>query len=121
MTHANRKPRDHVVRNWLCVTGLLLLGAWASPSSLVAAEVKAAQAAQAEQVSVTIPVEGMLCFACAGLVKSTVGALAGVSEVNVDLTQRAVRVKYAPAQVSPEQIIAAINDLGYKAGGPLTQ
>ena len=68
---------------------------------------------------ISIPVEGMACISCAAYVKRTVKAVEGVSDVEVSLTTRTVRLTYDPAVVSPEDVAAAIEALGYSAGSPV--
>jgi copper chaperone CopZ len=65
---------------------------------------------------VTIPVEGMVCLACTAKVKSTLRDINGVTEVEVNLAGRVARVEYLEGKVSPEQLVSAINGLGYRAG-----
>jgi copper chaperone CopZ len=67
---------------------------------------------------VTIPVEGMVCLACTAKVKSTLKAINGVAKVEVNLAGRVARVEYLEGKVSPEQLVSAINRLGYRAGPP---
>jgi len=77
-----------------------------------------AVASDSQATTVTIPIEGMTCASCVGRVKKTLQSIEGVTAVTVSLAQRAARVSYLEAQVSPERLAAAINDLGYKAGAP---
>ncbi len=69
--------------------------------------------------TVTIPVEGMTCAACAGRVRHAVQDIPGVSSVEVDLVGRSARVEYAEGEVTPDQIASAIDALGYTAGAPV--
>ena len=73
---------------------------------------------QANTRVVTIPVEGMSCISCAATVKKTIQKIDGVTEVEVSLEHRAARVRYINGMVSPDQLVAAINHLGYQAGTP---
>lgn len=68
--------------------------------------------------TVTIPVEGMSCVACAARVKKTLKNMPGVQTVQVNLEHRYAEVTYIEGQQSPERLVAAINQLGYKAGTP---
>lgn len=65
-----------------------------------------------------IPVEGMSCSSCAATVKRGVKGIDGVAAVEISLEHRGARVRYAEDKVSPDQIAAAITQLGYKAGHP---
>lgn len=67
---------------------------------------------------VTIPIEGMSCEACAARVKRSLKAIDSVAEVEISLEYRNARVRYVEDKVSPERLVAAINQLGYKAGTP---
>lgn len=73
----------------------------------------------AQPKTVTIPVEGMACMSCAATVKRAVKAINGVSDVQVNLVGRSVRLAYTPGVASPERIAAAITSLGYRAGLPM--
>ena len=71
--------------------------------------------------TVAIPIQGMSCGACAAGVKKKLKAIKGVQEVEVNLEHRHARVRYAEAEVPLESLVAAINELGYKAGTPATE
>ena len=73
---------------------------------------------QADVRTVVIPVEGMSCSACAASVKKTLTAKEGVSRVEVNLAERAVRVRFDPDKVSPDRLASAINELGYQSSLP---
>jgi copper chaperone CopZ len=68
--------------------------------------------------TVDIPVDGMSCVVCAATIKKTVKSLNGVSDAKVSLENRTARVSYAAETISAERIVAAIDELGYKAGTP---
>jgi copper chaperone CopZ len=51
-------------------------------------------------------------------VKSILKAINGVAEVEVNLAGRVARVQYLEGKVSAEQLVSAINRLGYRAGPP---
>ncbi|TGE22673.1 heavy-metal-associated domain-containing protein [Hymenobacter metallicola] len=68
----------------------------------------------------TLPIEGMSCGSCVSNVKQTLKGLYGISTVAVSLEQRTATVAYDPQKVKPEQIQAAVNAKGYKAGALTT-
>lgn len=70
--------------------------------------------------TVRIPVEGLSCVACAARVKKTLKTMAGVDEVEVHLGERHARVRFDSRHVTAERLVAAINELGYSAGAPVT-
>ncbi len=67
---------------------------------------------------VTIPVEGMICVSCTATVKKALQSIDGVTAVEVSLERRAARVRYVDGKVSADQLVAAVNHLGYRAGAP---
>jgi copper chaperone CopZ len=74
--------------------------------------------ATASLKTLTLPVAGMDCAMCALPIKARLHQLAGVGQVNVDVTHGQVSVSYDPRQVKPAQLVAAINSTGYKASLP---
>jgi copper chaperone CopZ len=71
--------------------------------------------------SVVIPVEGMTCFTCELTVESSLKRLPGVQDADAKVTEQAAYVRYDPARVSLDALIAAINKTGYKAMRPSSQ
>lgn len=96
-----------------------VLGA-ASLASVGAAEQKSQPATKeaASTREIVLPVEGMSCMVCVARVKKEISAMPGVTAVNVDLAERNARISFDPKRVSPKQLVAAIDKLGYKAGEP---
>ena len=68
--------------------------------------------------TVSVPVEGMSCGACAARSKKRLKTIDGVRDVHVNLEERNVRIDYEQGKFVPERLTAAINELGYKAGMP---
>ncbi|MGN9841443.1 heavy-metal-associated domain-containing protein [Nonomuraea sp. H19] len=64
----------------------------------------------------TYQVEGMTCGHCVSSVTAEVGKVAGVSEVEVDLTSGAVTVTSA-APLDRELVEAAVTEAGYELAG----
>jgi len=62
---------------------------------------------------VTLKVEGMSCNHCVQSVERSVGELAGVDQVKVNLAEGKVAVLFDEAKVSRAQIEEAIDDQGY--------
>ncbi|TFB21850.1 copper chaperone CopZ [Filobacillus milosensis] len=61
----------------------------------------------------TLNVQGMSCGHCVSSVEGALNELDGVSDVNVDLGEGKVDVKYDESKVSVNQIKDAIDDQGY--------
>ena len=91
---------------------LLLAGGCSKPES-------AARSESGETTTVTLPIEGMSCSACAARVKEALGTLPGVAGVEVDLGKRQARVRVART-LAPQHLVRAVNELGYRAGEPIT-
>ncbi|MET4563310.1 copper chaperone [Lysinibacillus parviboronicapiens] len=64
--------------------------------------------------NVTLNVQGMSCGHCVNSVEKSVGTLAGVEQVKVNLAEGLVDVSFNETQVTLEQIKEAIDDQGYE-------
>lgn len=62
---------------------------------------------------VILNVGGMSCSHCVNAVKNALGALDGISYVDVSLEAKTVTVEYDAEKVSLENITDAIEDEGY--------
>ena len=60
-----------------------------------------------------LEIQGMSCGHCVAAVKEALGELPGVNVDRVDIGT--AQVTYQPDQVSPEQIMLAVEDAGYSA------
>jgi copper ion binding protein len=60
-----------------------------------------------------LEIDGMSCNHCVAAVSEALGELPGVSVDSVRIGS--AEVSYQPDQVSPEQIVLAIEDVGYSA------
>ncbi|NLV56471.1 MAG: heavy-metal-associated domain-containing protein [Acidimicrobiales bacterium] len=60
----------------------------------------------------TVTVEGMTCGHCVAAVKQEVGALPGVTAVEVDLPTGAVTID-STADLAPDAVAAAVDEAGY--------
>lgn len=67
---------------------------------------------------VTIPVQGMTCGSCEHHIETEVIRKAGVIEIDADHEKAIAHVKYDSSKISLEQLVAAINETGYKASLP---
>jgi len=73
----------------------------------------------AERQTISFPVEGMTCGACKLTVQTVLKRLDGVQDVKVSYKKKKATVSYDPQQVTPEQMIQAINKTGrYQATLP---
>ena len=61
-----------------------------------------------------LKVNGMSCGHCVKAVEESVGGLAGVKSVNVDLSSGNVEVSYDASAVTLESIKDTIDDQGYE-------
>jgi len=60
-------------------------------------------------------ITGMTCSACSARVEKAVTALAGTEKVSVNLLTNSMQLFYDEGQVSPVQIIEAVEKAGYGA------
>ncbi|RPF53242.1 copper chaperone CopZ [Aquisalibacillus elongatus] len=61
----------------------------------------------------TLTVQGMSCGHCVSSVEGALNELDGVSEVNVNLGEGKVDVKFDESKVTVDQMKEAIDDQGY--------
>jgi P-type Cu+ transporter len=73
----------------------------------------------ADLTTIVIAVEGMACVACAASVKRALTSVDGVAEVEVNLAERNARVRFDATHLAPDALVAAIDQLGYRAGIPV--
>ncbi|MGE5673393.1 MAG: heavy metal translocating P-type ATPase [Mycobacterium leprae] len=58
-------------------------------------------------------VTGMTCAACSGRIQKRLGRTPGVTDATVNLTTEKATLLYDPAQVTPDQLLKIVEDLGY--------
>jgi len=66
---------------------------------------------------VELPIEGMTCASCAGRVEKSLNRLDGV-EATVNFATERASVEFDPARVEPEQLVGAVESVGYSAALP---
>lgn len=88
---------------------LLVLGGLGWVSQTIAAD------DDSQTVTSTFEIEGMTCGGCELGVKMKIGKLDGVESVEASYEDGEAQVVYDPNTVTPNDIIAAIEDLGYTA------
>jgi len=115
------EKRNAVAPVWLILVALVVLGAGVLGVVVIRQHPAgvSAKAADVQTKAVRIPIEGMICTVCAGNVKKALKSVAGVQEAEIGLERREALVRYGEGKVSPAQLVAAINQLGYKAGTPV--
>ena len=65
--------------------------------------------------SVSLHVEGMTCASCKVAVRTALTKLEGVKDARVDVAKKSATVDYDPIKVTPQQLVDAVNRLGYQA------
>jgi len=103
------KPRLTLVAFATVALGALV--AWAASGG----DATGQQADEDNRITSTFHVVGMTCGGCEVAVRRVVGRLEGVDEVEASYEEGTATVTYRAARVTPESIIAAIEELGYKA------
>ena len=61
-----------------------------------------------------LPIEGMTCSSCAGRVEKSLNKLGGV-EATVNFATERASVSFDPERIAPEQLVEAVEDVGYSA------
>ncbi|GAA4888910.1 cation-translocating P-type ATPase [Pseudonocardia sp. C8] len=64
----------------------------------------------------TMPVSGMQCSLCTGIIERRLAELPGVEQVSVNLPDEQLLVDYDPERTGPEQLQAAVGELGFAVG-----
>jgi copper chaperone len=64
-------------------------------------------------LTLTLKITGMTCGGCVRSVTGVLQALPGVESVSVSLEQGQAQVRFDPAQVTPAQLAAAVEDAGF--------
>ncbi|HEX3041174.1 MAG TPA: heavy metal translocating P-type ATPase [Solirubrobacterales bacterium] len=64
-----------------------------------------------------LPIEGMTCSSCAGRVEKSLNKLEGV-EATVNFATERATVEFDPERVAPEQLLGAVEEVGYSASLP---
>lgn len=59
-------------------------------------------------------IEGMHCASCVARIEKVIGSMAGVHAVNVNLATREGRITYDPQQISTDQIMARLREIGFE-------
>ncbi len=82
---------------------------------------KSTQTKQTEPViaEVTIPVQGMTCGSCEHHIETEVIRKAGVIEIKADHVKALAYIKYDSSKISLDDLVAAINETGYRASKPV--
>ncbi len=90
----------------------------AAGSLVLAARPAAAEGTASGVANITLHVEGMTCPACKAAVKTAIVRLPGVTDAKVDVAKRSATVEYDASKVLPQQMVDAVNRLGYEASLP---
>ena len=128
MANENTHARRFRLRTIWIATGAVMLLAltfavlrpWAN-SAPRSSDTALQNAATAGTLTVSIPVEGMICMVCASSVKRAAQDVDGVRDAEVDLAGKQAKISYVEGTTSPEHIAGAIARLGYKTGSPVVQ
>lgn len=60
-------------------------------------------------------ISGMTCAACSARIEKVLGKMPGIAGVNVNLALETAHVEYTPGMITPQDIIAKVDSIGYKA------
>ncbi|OPH48286.1 copper-translocating P-type ATPase [Paenibacillus ferrarius] len=65
--------------------------------------------------AVDFNIEGMTCAACAARIEKGLNKMPGISAATVNLALETAHVEYSPAEISVEEMVKKVDQLGYKA------
>src|SRR5687767_8016886 len=68
---------------------------------------------------VRLEIEGMTCASCVARVEKALKALEGVDGADVNLATEGATVAFDPSQLGVDELIDAVESIGYQAAGPL--
>ncbi|WP_242392130.1 heavy-metal-associated domain-containing protein [Anaeromyxobacter oryzisoli] len=74
--------------------------------------------AVAGSTTVSLHVEGMTCASCKIAVRTALSKLDGVRNTSVDVANKSATIEYDPRKVTLQQLVDAVNRLGYQASLP---
>jgi heavy metal translocating P-type ATPase len=63
----------------------------------------------------TLKIEGMWCYACAGLIGTLLQNSRGILDAEVSFLSDTARIKYLPHRIRPQDIVKTISKVGYGA------
>ncbi|HEX5984104.1 MAG TPA: cation transporter, partial [Solirubrobacterales bacterium] len=72
---------------------------------------------QPQEKRLELPIEGMTCSSCAGRIEKSLNRLEGV-EATVNFATERASVSFDPGQVAPEELVGAVEKVGYSASLP---
>jgi mercuric transport protein len=103
----------------MTIVGKSLCAALIAAALVVAtAPFEHARAEGAGGASVSLHVEGMTCASCKVAVRTALTKLEGVKDARVDVANKTATVDYDPTKVTLQQLVDAVNRLGYPASLP---
>jgi len=91
---------------------------WLALAAALGFEAGCAPSAPPDPKVVVIPVEGMVCDACAKSIDSEVEKVDGVEACEITFAAGEATVRFDANRTDPAAISAAIDKLGYHAGEP---
>jgi heavy metal translocating P-type ATPase len=71
-----------------------------------------------QALPLNLQITGMWCLACSWVLEEILKKMPGITDVSCNFSTDRLRCEYDPMKSSPDQIIAAINRIGYQASIP---
>ena len=101
----------------VAISGIFILFSMSAFSCQKSTETKHAEPIIAEA---NIPVQGMTCGSCEYHIETEVKKQTGVITIKADHQKAMTLVKYDSTKISLDELVAAINETGYKASKPVS-
>lgn len=108
------------MHSFAVIIGSLAVGAalCACPSCATKPSARTPAAEATLSTESVILIEGMTCASCSVAVRTALKKLDGVKDAKVSVADKRAFVEYEPGKVTPQQMVEAINKLGYRATLP---
>ncbi|XP_030606657.1 copper-transporting ATPase 2 [Archocentrus centrarchus] len=117
----------HVIQTRICSLNGVLAVTWSVPNSLAKVDYDASATTTKEialelqtsgygvESTVQIRVDGMHCQSCVQSIEGQIGALKGVSHIQVSLQDKAAVVVFQPLLITQQELRDKIEDMGFDA------
>ncbi len=117
-TCAPRGPRKRAAKAmlWLAAVGVLALALFPLYGGKLAGASAVPRATGSARLdSSELKITGMDCAVCASVIQRKLLETPGVAKASVEYPAGHATVKFDPALISPEKLVAVVNGTGYKA------
>ncbi|XP_066584908.1 copper-transporting ATPase 1-like isoform X2 [Prorops nasuta] len=73
-----------------------------------------------DTIMIRVEINGMRCQKCVNNIQNTIGAVPGILDIRVELSEKAGYVKFKPSEIQPDQVLQAIANMGFTTSLDIT-